>query len=163
MTQPARGPEVAIIAAMTKDRVIGLGDSLPWDLPQDRHLFKKLTMGNTVIMGRKTYESINHPLADRHNIVLSRTLTAPPGVTLCRDFSEGLEAASQFGRPVFIIGGNGLYRKALPVASVLHISWVEKSFAGSVYFPEFEPADWVIAEHKDYPGFRYVRYLRQKN
>lgn len=163
MTRQARIPEVAIIAAMTRDRVIGRGDSLPWDIPEDRHLFKKLTTGNTVIMGRKTYESINHPLADRHNIVLSRTLTDLPGVTVCRSFIGGLEAASQFGRPVFIIGGTGLYREALPVASLLHISWVEKSFAGSVHFPEFDLADWTVAEQKGYPGFRYVRYLRQKS
>ena len=161
MTRQARLPEVAIIVAMTQDRVIGQGDNLPWDLPEDRHLFKNLTSGNTIIMGRKTYQSINRPLADRHNIVLSRTLTALPGVTVCSNFIEGLKTASQFGRPVFIIGGAGLYRKALSVASELHISWVEKSYAGSVHFPEFELADWAIAEQKDYPGFRYVRYLRQ--
>ena len=79
--------------AMTQDRVIGQGDNLPWDLPEDRHLFKNLTSGNTIIMGRKTYESINRPLADRHNLVLSRTLTALPGVTVCSNFIEGLETA----------------------------------------------------------------------
>jgi len=163
MTQQARIPEVAIIAAMTKNRVIGLGDRLPWNLPEDRHLFKNLTTGNTVIMGRKTYESINHPLADRLNIVLSRTLTDLPGVTVCKSLIEGLEAAGRFGRPVFIIGGAGLYRKALSVASVLHISWVEKSYAGNVYFPEFELSDWAMAEQKVYPGFRYVRYLRHSS
>ena len=163
MSRPAMPPEVAIIVAMTNDRVIGLGDSMPWDLPEDRHLFKELTRGNTVIMGRKTYESISQPLADRRNIVLSRTLTALRGVTVCRSFPAGLQAARQFGRPVFVIGGAGLYQEALPVASTLHISWVDKSYAGSVYFPEFELADWTVAEEQDYPGFHYVRYLRQKN
>jgi len=162
MTQQGTAPEVAIIAAMTRDRVIGLGNRLPWDLPEDRRLFKNLTTGNAVIMGRKTYESINRPLANRRNIVLSRTLTDLPGVTVCRNFIEGLETASQFGQPVFIIGGAELYRLALPVASVLHISWVKKSYAGSIYFPEFELADWVMAEQKDYPDFHYVRYLREK-
>lgn len=161
MTRQTRTPAVEIIVAMTRDRVIGLGDRLPWDLPQDRQLFKKLTRGNTVLMGRKTYASINHPLADRHNIVLSRTLTDLPGVTICREFIEGLEVACRFGRPIFIIGGAGVYRKALAVASVLHVSWVEKPVAGTTYFPDFEPADWNAAEQKDYPGFHYVRYLRQ--
>jgi len=161
MTRQARVQEVAIIVAMTKDRVIGLGGSLPWDLPQDRHLFKNLTTGNTVIMGRKTYESIKQPLAGRLNIVLSRTLTDLPGVTVCTNFIESLEVAGQFGRPVFIIGGVGVYRKALSVASVLHISWVERQYAGSVHFPNFDLADWTVAEQKDYPGFHYVRYLRQ--
>lgn len=163
MTQQARGPEVAIVTAMTRDRVIGLGDRLPWDLPEDRQLFKKLTSGKTVIMGRRTYESINRPLADRHNIVLSRTLTDLPGVMVCSNFIEGLEAAGQFGRPIFIIGGAELYRKALPLASVLHISWVKNSFHGDVYFPKFDLAEWTEVEEQDYQGFRYVRYLRQKS
>jgi dihydrofolate reductase len=163
MSRQAKVPEVAIIAAMTKDRVIGLGDGLPWDLPEDRQLFKNLTTGSTVIMGRRTYQSINHPLADRFNIVLSRTLTDLSGVTVCESFIEGLEVAGRLGRPAFIIGGAGLYREALPVASVLHISWVEKPFDGSVHFPEFDLADWTVAEQKGYPGFHYVRYLRQKN
>lgn len=161
MTQPARAPEIEIIAAMTEDRVIGLGDRLPWDLPQDRRLFKNLTTGNTVIMGRKTYASINRPLPERHNIVLSRTLSDIPGVTICRSFPDGLKAASRFGRKLFVIGGAGVYREALPTTSVLHISWVEKSYAGSVYFPEFDLADWTVTEHKEYLGFRYVRYLRR--
>ncbi|MGD9018699.1 MAG: dihydrofolate reductase [Desulfuromonadales bacterium] len=163
MTRQARVPEVAIIAAMTQDRVIGLGDGLPWDLPEDRQLFKNLTTGSTVIMGRRTYQSINHPLADRLNIVLSRTLTDLPGVTVCKSLIEGLEVAGRFGRPVFIIGGAGLYREALPVASVLHISWVGKPFDGNVHFPEFDLADWTLVEQKGYPGFHYERYLRQKN
>jgi len=161
MTQQARGPEIAIVAAMTRDRVIGLGDRPPWDLPEDLHLFKRLTIGGTVVMGRKTYESIGHPLPGRQNIILSRSLTGLPGVMVSNNFTAGLEAASRFGRAVFIIGGAELYRKALPLASVLHISWVKKSFHGDVYFPEFDLAEWTEVEEQDYPGFRYVNYLRR--
>ena len=163
MTQPARALEIEIIVAMTEDRVIGVGDRLPWDLPQDRRLFKNLTIGHTVIMGRKTYASISRPLPERRNIVLSRTLPELPGVTVCSSFAAGLATASRFGRTVFIIGGAWLYREALPLASVLHISWVKKSCAGKVLFPEFDLAGWIEVEQKDYPGFRYVRYLRQQN
>lgn len=161
MTQQARDPEVAIVVAMTRDRVIGLGDRLPWDLPEDLHLFKRLTIGATVVMGRKTYQSIGHPLPGRQNIILSRSLTGLPGVMVCNSFTAGLEAASRFGRAVFILGGAELYRKALPLASVLHISWVKEFFHGDVYFPEFDLAEWVVAEELDYSGFRYVKYLRK--
>ena len=161
MTQQARDPEVAIVAAMTRDRVIGLGDRLPWDLPEDLHLFKRLTIGGTVVMGRKTYQSIGQPLPKRQNIVLSRSLTDLPGVIVCNSFTEGLETGRQFGQPVFILGGAELYRKALPIASGLHISWVKGSFAGSVYFPEFDLAEWMVVEEQDYSGFRYVKYLRK--
>ena len=161
MTQQARGPEVAIVAAMTRDRVIGLNDRLPWDLPEDLHLFKRLTIGGTVVMGRKTYESIGQPLPERQNIVLSRTLNDLPGVIVCNSFTEGLETGRQFGQPVFILGGAELYQKALPIASGLHISWIKGAFAGSVYFPEFDLAEWMVTEEQDYSGFRYVKYLRK--
>jgi len=146
---------------MTRDRVIGLGDRLPWDLPEDLLLFKRLTIGKTVVMGRKTYESLGQPLPERRNIVLSRTLTDLPGVMVCKSLTEGLETGSQFSQPVFIIGGAEVYQKALPMASVLHISWVKRSFHGDVYFPEFDLAEWTEVEEQDYPGFRYVNYLRR--
>jgi dihydrofolate reductase len=150
MTQQAGCTELAIIVAMTRDRVIGQGGTLPWDLPQDRQLFRELTTGNTVIMGRKTYESIKRPLPKRCNIVLSRTLTNLRGVTLCHSFPAALENARRFGQPVFVIGGAGLYHEALPAAAALHISWVDL-------------ADWSAAEEKSYPGFHYVKYLRRKS
>ena len=141
--------------------MIGLGDGLPWDLPEDRLLFKRLTTGGTVIMGRKTYESIGHPLPERQNIVLSRTRGDLPGVIVCNSFADGLEAGRQLGQPVFILGGAELYQKALPIASVLHISWIKGLFAGSVYFPEFDLANWTVVEEQEYTGFRYVKYLRK--
>ncbi len=159
MTQQGRASEVAIIAAMTRDRVIGLGAGLPWDLPEDLQKLKQLTTFNTVIMGRRTYESIGHPLPDRNNIVLSRSLNRLSGAMVCNSFITGMAKASQFGRPVFILGGVELYREALPIASVLHISWVREAFSGSVHFPEFDLADWRVEEEQDYPGFRYVKYL----
>jgi len=161
MTRHVGVAKVSIIAAMTKDLVIGLGDRLPWDIPQDLQRFKSLTVGGTVIMGRKTYESIGRPLPDRQNIVLSRSLSELPGVMVYSNFIDSLIAAGQFGRPVFIIGGAELYRKALPIASALHISWVKKSFRGDVYFPDFDPADWAEVEEQDYADFHYVKYLRR--
>ena len=146
---------------MTRDRVIGLNDRLPWDLPEDLHLFKRLTIGGTVVMGRKTYESIGQPLPERQNIVLSRTLNDLPGVIVCNSFTEGMATGGQLGQPVFILGGAELYQEALPIASRLHISWIKGAFAGSVYFPEFDLAEWMVAEEQDYPGFRYVKYLRK--
>lgn len=153
--------EVAIIAAMTRERVIGREDQLPWSLPEDLQHFRSLTVGNTIIMGRKTYESIGHPLPDRQNIVLSRTLEQLPGARICRNFTDSLLLASRFRRPVFVVGGAELYRKALPIARVLHISWVKHAHAGNVYFPEFDLADWSVSEELDNPDFRYVQYLRR--
>ena len=103
-------PQVAIIVAMTKDRVIGtgngLGNGLPWHLPEDLQIFKHLTMGSAIIMGRKTHATIGRPLPGRHNIVLSRCQEELPGVQLCKSFAAGLTSAAQIGRPVFVIGGD---------------------------------------------------------
>ena len=154
-------PHVAIIVAMAWDRVIGYGNGLPWHLPEELQLFKSLTMGCTIIMGRKTYTSIGRPLPGRHNIVLSRSQKKLPGVQVCDNFIAGLTAAAQLGRKVFVIGGEKIYRNALPIASELHISWIKESVPGDVFFPELDLENWVVCESMDHPGFRYTRYQRK--
>ena len=154
-------PRVAIIVAMTKDQVIGSGDTLPWHLPDELQLFKRLTMGCTVIMGRKTYASIGRPLPGRHNIVLSRSRKELPGVQISGNFMACLTAAAHQGRPVFIIGGEELYRKALPIASELHISWVKDAVSGDKCFPGFDLTDWTPCDDQVHQGFRYTHYRRK--
>ena len=146
---------------MTREQVIGSGENLPWHLPDDLLIFKRLTMGCTLLMGRKTHTSIGRPLPGRHNIVLSRSLDKLSGVHVCGNFIEGLTTAAQFGRPVFVIGGEELYRKALPIATELHISWVKQTISGDVYFPEFELAEWEAKEEENYQEFQYVYYRRK--
>lgn len=146
---------------MTGKRVIGVGGRLPWHLGEDLQLFKRLTMGATLIMGRKTHASIGRPLPGRTNIVLSRTSPGLPGVQVCESFRDALSAAAQLGRPVFVIGGAELYRQALPMAVQLHVSWVKQEHAGDVHFPAFDCAAWSACEEQDYPGFRYVHYRRK--
>ena len=156
-------PQLAIIVAMTKDRVIGSGKDLPWHLPEDLQLFKRLTMDGTIIMGHKTHASIGHPLPGRHNIVLSRSQEKLPGVQLCKSFVAGLTSAAKLGRPVFVIGGEELYRKSLPIASELHISWVKDTVSGNVYFPDFDLSDWDVCEDEDHEGFYYRHYRRKEH
>lgn len=160
-TQRGAMPQLAIIVAMTKDRVIGSGQALPWRLPEDLQLFKRITAGGTLIMGRKTHAAIGRPLPGRHNIVLSRTTRSLPGVQVCDSFMAGLSAAAQRGRPVYVIGGADIYRKALPLAAELHISWVEQDCAGDVVFPELDLTGWACCAEEDFPGFHYVRYRRR--
>jgi dihydrofolate reductase len=154
-------PSVALITAMTSDRVIGSRGTLPWHLPDDLLLFKRLTLGCTVMMGRKTHSSIGHPLSGRHNIVLSRSCSELAGAEACGSFMEGLLAAARFGRPLFVIGGAQLYHQALPITSELHISWVKAAHTGNIYFPEFDLDDWVSCDERDYPEFCYVHYRRR--
>jgi dihydrofolate reductase len=153
-------PPLAIIVAMTRRGVIGRGGTLPWDLPEDRRLFRRLTEGNTVLMGRLTFESLTCPLPHRHNIVISRSPRHYAGATVCPNLREGVDLGWRLGRPLFVIGGGELYRQALPLADTLHVSWIEGDFPGDRFFPDFELAGWEMVESVDYPGFAYVMYRR---
>ncbi len=153
-------PAVSIIVAMTKERVIGSQQGLPWHLPEDLQLFKRKTLGKTVIMGRKTHQSIGRPLEGRHNIVLSRAPLNLTGVQVCSSFIESLAEAARYGQPIFVIGGAELYEKALPIASELHISWVEENRAGDIHFPPFDLDDWRVLSSSEYTGFNHIHYQR---
>lgn len=155
-------PVLAVIAAMDRHHLIGDHGHLPWHLPEDLRLFRTLTEGNTVIMGRNTFESLGRkPLAGRRNIVISSTLPASEDVKVCRSFAQALAEAWRLGGPVFVIGGRQVYQKALAIADQLHISWVEGDFSGDVYFPKIDFGNWQGMEERDFNGFRYVRYRRK--
>lgn len=165
---------LSVIAAMTGERVIGRGGRLPWHLRSDLQRFKRLTMGHTLLMGRKTYESIGRPLPGRQTVVLSRG-GRPEGLEdtpTLRCFAS-LDAAREalVGVPeVFCAGGGELFRQALPLAHRLLLTLVEAGegeVSGDVHFPEIDWSVWrLVAEewhpagpHDDYPSTFRV-YLR---
>ncbi len=153
-------PRLAIIVAMTRNRATGSEKGLPWDIPQDLQLFKQLTHGSTVIMGRRTYESIGHPLPNRHNIVLSRRLQRLPDVQVCNGFMTALGVAWRLQKPIFILGGSEVFLKALPIANELHISWIKQAYSGDCFFPPFDLSEWCVCAKQDYLEFQYVHYRR---
>ena len=156
-------PSLEIIVAMTRDRVIGAENGLPWHIPEDLQLFRRLTLGNTVIMGANTYRSIGAPLEERHNIVLSKSIPEIDGAFVCPSFLAGLAKAWEHGRPTFVIGGSRVYRKALKVADTLHISWIKKDFPGDRYFPVLDLNKWERVEESEFQDFDYVKYCHAKN
>ncbi len=158
MTEPSN----LIIAAMTRNRVIGRDRTLPWSLPEDLALFKRLTLGHTVLMGRHTFASIGRPLPGRRNLVVSRTLGATPGVEVCRSFEAALEAAHVDERKLFFIGGKSIYRRALALAEAMHISWIHQEYPGNVFFPDFDLDAWQAESTEEYPAFTHVYYLRKR-
>jgi dihydrofolate reductase len=147
--------EKIIIVALADNGVIGRDNDLPWDLPEDRRLFRDLTLGHAVIMGRRTFESLNgRPLPQRHNIVVSRTLAPQAGIHICPDFDSALTTAQTLADKAFFIGGEQIYRQALGIADLMILSRVHGSFAGDTFFPEFDTNQWRMVSEKDYPGFR---------
>jgi dihydrofolate reductase len=142
---------LSLVVAMARNRVIGRDDALPWRLPADLAHFKKVTMGHPVVMGRRTYESIGKPLPGRLNLVVSRNRDyRAPGCTVVPSLDAAWRAAGD-AQEVCVIGGTSLFREALPVADVIHLTQVEAEVAGDTYFPEFDRGEWTeteIARHE---------------
>lgn len=137
---------VSLIAAMAENRVIGKGGVLPWRLPEDLKRFKRTTVDHTVIMGRRTFDEIKRPLANRRNVVITRNADfRPAGATVVPDLDEAL-ALGAGEREVFVIGGGEIFRLALPRADRLYLTVVHATVEGDTYFPPFEAGDWVLVE-----------------
>jgi len=152
---------VTIIAAMTPERIIGKGNDLPWHISDDIKLFKEKTTGNSVIMGRNTYESIGKPLPHRHNFVVSSTLPKTSGIQICKSLEEAVKEAEWYKKEVFVIGGAKLYRQAIPIADKMYISYIKKNYEGDIFFPEFDKREWKIMEKVDYAEFEWISYRRK--
>jgi dihydrofolate reductase len=150
-----------IIVAMTRTGLIGADNRIPWKIPTELQLFRRLTLGSTVIMGRKTLESLGRPLPERRNIVVSTTLPERPGITVCRDFSTAVTTALAAEGKVFYIGGPRIYAQALARAQLLHISWVPGTYTGDRYFPTFDRCNWCLVAAEDHGAFVHETFLRQ--
>lgn len=141
--------ELIIIAAMTPHRVIGLQNRLPWHLPEDMQHFKQTTMGHTVVMGRRTFESIGQPLVGRRNIILTADpLFTPPRDCLAASSLPAALEASHHARKVFLIGGERVFREGLPLAQTLILSIIATEIVGDAYFPPFSPEEFRLVNQR---------------
>jgi dihydrofolate reductase len=144
------------IAAMSENRIIGHGNRIPWHLPEDFKWFKKMTTGQVVVMGRKTFESIGRPLPNRMTIVLSRSRFEHPGVQVVTDLKE-IPLTGET-RDVFICGGAEVYRGALPFCSDLYLTLVKGVAEGDAFFPPFEESFELIEQLFGGPAFKILHY-----
>jgi dihydrofolate reductase len=136
-------PRIHLIAALGRNRVIGIDGRLPWRLPDDLARFKALTLGHPVLMGRKTWDSLGRPLPGRENRVLSRDPAfAPAGAQRFGDLATALAAPAPKG-VVWVIGGGELYAQCLPMADSLYLTEVADAPDGDARFPELPPGEWV--------------------
>ncbi|MCC5830325.1 MAG: dihydrofolate reductase [Phycisphaeraceae bacterium] len=161
-----RRVSLTLIAAVAANGVIGRNGILPWRLPEDMRFFKETTTGHPVIMGRKTWESMDgKPLRDRHNIVITRgNIELPEFVDRVSSIEEAIECCRAEDDRAFVIGGEAIYRLAMPKASQLLISHLKREFEGDTHFPEIDPAIWKPILRTDYPDalipFQVVEYGR---
>lgn len=141
-----------IIVAVASDGAIGRANNLLWHLPADLKRFKELTTGHTILMGRKTFESLPRgPLPNRRNIIISRSLPAQPGAEVYPTIQQALEACAS-DEEVFIIGGGEIYRQLLPDTEQIYLTRVQASFPDAeVFFPELDPTEWIEEAREVYP------------
>ena len=138
---------ISLIVAMASNRVIGNKGGIPWKIPGEQKMFKKITMGHTMIMGRKTYESLGRPLPGRINIVVTRqTDYQAPGCTVVHDLDSAIDACAAAESEAFIIGGGQLYHETISTADRIYLTLIPKEIRGDTYFPEFSEADFEIVE-----------------
>lgn len=170
---------VAMVAALSRNRVIGIDNQLPWYLPEDLKFFKRITLGKPLVMGRKTFESIGRPLPGRLNIVVTRdTAFQHDGVRVCHDLAAALELADQQATidgvdEIAVIGGGEIFTQAMPSASRLYLTEVNVELDGDAYFPAVDTAEWrevqrvpgeesgtEDAEGRQRPEYAFVAYER---
>jgi dihydrofolate reductase len=135
-------PELILIAALAKNRVIGRGNTLPWRLPEDLKHFKATTLGYPMLMGRKTWESLPGLLPGRRHIVVTRQADyVAPGAEVVHSLAAGLALLAESPQ-VFVVGGGELYRLAMPLAQRMILTEVDLQPEGDTTFPEIPASDW---------------------
>ncbi|MBI4582576.1 MAG: dihydrofolate reductase [Planctomycetes bacterium] len=143
---------VSLIAAMSENRVIGRRNALPWRLPADLKRFKQLTTGHPIIMGRKTWESIGRALPGRESIVISKNPRfQAPGARVVGSLEEALERCAG-EEEVFVIGGEAVFRLALPRAERLYLTLVHAEVEGDIFFPADLSRGWRLVQDEPHPA-----------
>lgn len=156
---------VSLIAAASINGVIGMDEVIPWHIPGEQKRFKELTLGKSIIMGRKTYESIGKPLPQRKTVIISRTqqITEANCITV-KSLNEAYELLKD-EEEIFIAGGGEIYKEALPSADKLYLTVVEQEIEGNIYFPEFQKDAFDLTYHQKMDGtipYTYYTYERKK-
>ena len=141
--------KISLIAAFAEEGVIGKDGKIPWTLKEDLKHFRHKTEGCSVVMGRKTYESIGRPLPNRLNIVMTKNPKMLEGVKEVSSRKEALEIASTYSNEVFIIGGEKIYEEFLPMATKMYLTKIDIKTKGDAFFPKWNVNDWEELSRQD--------------
>ena len=133
--------KITIVVAIAQNKAIGKNNQLLWHLPADLKHFKEITSGHTIIMGRKTYDSIGKPLPNRRSIVITRQALQLPGCEVVPSLNAAL-ALCQNETELYIIGGAQIYKEALPLTDVIYLTEIHQNFEADTFFPEICPEEW---------------------
>lgn len=155
---------LSLVVAFDEMRGIGKKGWMPWHLPEDLAVFKKITLNHDIIMGHKTFQGLKKPLPKRHTYVLTRQIPtdkSDDNVTYCDDIEALIHRFVTSDNEVFVCGGAQIYQRFLPYCQKMYISHVEGIFAADTYFPEYNEADFVVISCERYDGFTHKVYQRK--
>jgi dihydrofolate reductase len=150
-----------IVGAMAENRVIGSGDGMPWDVPEEYAHFQRLIDGKPIIIGRRSYEIFRDSLTSAHNIVVSRSPTRQAGAIVVPSVADAMRAAAAFDLTYFSAGGATIYAQTIPLADTMYLSYIKGTFAGDTYFPSFDANEWDVERREDHARFEFVVYKRR--
>lgn len=153
-----------VIAAMTRDRVIGRDGALPWDIPEVHQQFLNLVAGKTVILGRHAFELFGADLTRSTNLVVSGSLGSVEGAEVFPTLEQALARGFSLGQPMFGAGGGSIFEQTLPLADKLYISYIEDDSGpqpGDIHFPDFDENTWAVERRRQHQRFEFVVYKSQ--
>lgn len=155
--------EVIIIAAVSKNGIIGKDGTMPWHISEDLKHFKELTTGSPIVMGRVTAQSLGRPLPGRENIVVSGKGFIAKGFQSFESFEEAIEYAKERSATdkVYIIGGGSIYKLGLEIADKMEITEVEEIYDGDTRFPDVDWSKWEEIDRETHEGYSFVSYKRK--
>ena len=143
---------ISLVAAVSENNSIGKNNQLLWHLPNDLKFFKNTTWGGVVVMGRKTFESVNKPLPGRTNIVITKqTNWSAENVIVANSVSDAIQKARDLNfKEIFIIGGGEIYKESMHLVNRIYLTKVHTSIEGDTFFPELETEKWNLLSNKDF-------------
>jgi len=156
---------ICLIAAVSENGIIGRDGKLPWSIPEDLKRFRQLTLGNAVVFGRKTFESIGRPLEGRLNLVVSSSrVFEGENLFTVKSFEEAVKLAESKGfEKIFACGGTNLYREALSFADKIFLTKIHEVVEGDAAFPPFDESDYVIIEENkpENKNYTFITYRKK--
>lgn len=160
------------IVAVAKNDVIGVNNDLPWDIPEDMKFFRDKTKGKALIMGRKTFESVGHPLPNRLSVVITRQKdyqSPAPSVVIQPDLKAAIEycrgQTAKYGEEVFIIGGGEIFKESMDLVDIIYLTRIHKDFQGDIIYPKIDAKKFELVEQRDRTEpvpFSFLTYTRKK-
>jgi len=156
---------VYLVAAMGANRVIGNGPNIPWKIPGEQKIFRRLTEGKVVAMGRKTFESIGKPLPNRHTVVISRQANyRTAGCTVATSLAQAVAIAAEHGNELYVAGGAEIFALAMPLTYGIYLSEVHQIFDGDAFFPKLDETDFELVSSERIQAaipYTYSVYVRR--